>query len=152
ESMRSRWLPIAAVPYFLLYGIDLQVLGRRWSDLPRVYALNLLLVPVNLGGVLASLRQAITGCKAPFGRTPKVASRTAIPPIYVAGIFGLTVYCLAIGAIDVFVQRWAHAVFALLNGVFFAYGAMVFVGLREGIEDLRPWFGAVHNVRARIVI
>jgi cellulose synthase/poly-beta-1,6-N-acetylglucosamine synthase-like glycosyltransferase len=136
ESMRSWWLPITAAPYFLLYGIDMRALGRRWSDLLRVYALNLALVPVHLGGVLASVRQLLTGRKTPFGRTPKVVSRTAMPAIYVAAVFGLALYCFAYVVFDVLAQRWAHGAFALLNGGFFAYGAIAFIGLQEGIEDL----------------
>jgi len=54
------------------YGRDLVRIGYRLRDLVRVYALNLLLIPVNLGGVFKSIQQGITRRKIPFGRTPKV--------------------------------------------------------------------------------
>ncbi len=50
DSINSAWLPLTALPYFLLYGRDLVLCGYRASDLLRVYALNLLLIPVNVGG------------------------------------------------------------------------------------------------------
>ena len=69
--------------YFLLYGRDLRRAGYRPFDVVRVYALNLLLVGANLAGVLKSLHQASTGKRTAFHRTPKVAGRTAAPPIHV---------------------------------------------------------------------
>lgn len=79
-SLRNYWLPLTALPYFALYGRDMVLLGYKWWDLLRVYALNLLLIPVNLGGVVKSLQQAVTGRQTPFGRTPKVVHRTATWP------------------------------------------------------------------------
>ena len=49
------WLPLTALPYFCLYARDLQLAGYRASDFVRVYSLNLVLIPINLGGVLKSL-------------------------------------------------------------------------------------------------
>ncbi len=51
RDIQSPWLPLSALPCFLLYGRDLVHLGYRAGDLLRVYALNLLLIPVNLAGV-----------------------------------------------------------------------------------------------------
>jgi cellulose synthase (UDP-forming) len=130
------WLPLSAAPYFFLYGLDMRSLGHRWSDLLRVYALNLALLPVHIGGVLASIYQAVTGRKAPFVRTPKVSSRTTMPGMYVASILGLCFYCLGDSVYDAFAARWAHAVFSLLNGLFLLYASVVFIGLRAAAEDL----------------
>src|SRR5439155_224299 len=66
ENLRDPWLPLSAAPYFFLYARDLVRAGYRYADLLRVYALNLMLIPVNLGGVLKSLEQALTGRKTPF--------------------------------------------------------------------------------------
>jgi hypothetical protein len=77
RSVETNWLPVTAIPYFTLYLRDLLLCGYRPGDLFRVYALQLLLIPVHLGGVLKSLQQARTGAKIPFGRTPKVVGRTA---------------------------------------------------------------------------
>src|SRR5947207_3276130 len=73
------WLPLSAAPYFFLYGRDLVQNGYRASDTARVYALTLLLIPVNLAGVFKSIQQGLTGRKIPFGRTPKVQGRTGAP-------------------------------------------------------------------------
>jgi hypothetical protein len=88
KSIESLWLP-TAVPYFLLYARDLRYSGYGIRDLARVYALNLLLIPANLGGVFKSLQQAITGRRIPFGRTPKVSGRTSAPARYVLAEYAL---------------------------------------------------------------
>ena len=73
------WLLVSSLPYMYIYARDLVLCGYRWSDFPRVYALNVLLVPIHLGGSLKSLHQAATGRKTPFARTPKVTGRTVAP-------------------------------------------------------------------------
>ena len=52
------WLPITALPYYWLYGRDLVLAGYRVRDLFRVYALNCMLIPVNLGGSLSRFSRA----------------------------------------------------------------------------------------------
>ena len=83
DTMDSYLLPLMALPYFIAYGRDLARLGYRWRDLWNVYALNLLLVPIHFAGSLASVRQALTGRKIPFRRTPKVAGRVSAPRTFV---------------------------------------------------------------------
>jgi hypothetical protein len=145
ESIRSLWLPLTALPYFVLYGRDLRLVGYRVGDLFRVYALNLLLIPVNLGGVFKSLQQGWTKAKIPFGRTPKVAGRTAASPLYVLAAYGLLVHWVAGAGFDFVAGRWPHGVFALVNAAFLLYAVVAFVGLRESREDvaagLRARFG-----------
>ncbi len=136
DSMRSLWLPLTALPYFYLYGRDLVQAGYRWSDLPRVYALNLMLMPVQLGGVGKSLQQAATGRKSPFGRTPKLQVRTAAPRLYVGSVLLICIYCLVGAAVDLHFERWAHSAFAFVNGLFFTYAIATFIGLRCAFEDL----------------
>jgi cellulose synthase/poly-beta-1,6-N-acetylglucosamine synthase-like glycosyltransferase len=136
ESMRSWWLPLTALPYFLLYGLDMRRLGYKWFDLLRVYALNLMLIPVNLGGVVKSLQQAVTGRKTPFGRTPKVLSRTVAPSLYVIWVVGLFVYCLGNSVVDLAFERWVHAAFAFINGLFFGYAIVALIGLKAAVEDM----------------
>ncbi len=136
QSMHSYWLPATAAGYYILYGFDLVDCGYDWADLFRVYALNLMLLPISLGGVLKSLHQAGTGSKTPFGRTPKVRGRTGAPRLYVLCAMLLPAYCIVRGALDLVEGRLAHAGFALLNGAFFAYAFFRFVGLREAMEDL----------------
>src|SRR5690606_27739034 len=80
---------------FLLYGVDLARIGYRFRDLFAVSSLNLMLLPVSLAGVLASVVQMATGRKAAFARTPKIAGRTAVHPIYI--LFNLGMFALMAG-------------------------------------------------------
>jgi cellulose synthase (UDP-forming) len=142
EIVWSPWLPLTALPYFTLYGRDLVNVGYRWADLPRVYALNLALIPVNLGGVLASIRQAFWGHKSSFGRTPKVQGRTAAPAGYILAAVALFAYCLFGSAVDVMNERWMHASFAFFNGLLLGYAMVVLIGLRDSAEDLAVWLNS----------
>lgn len=137
EAMRTLWLPLATLPYFMLYTRDLMQTGYRYSDVFRVYALNLLLVPVNLGGVLKSLQQIITGKRTPFGRTPKVSDRTAIPMLYLTAVYGCMLYCLISLVMDIQAGRTVHAVFAAVNGCVLWYAISKFIGFRETLQDMR---------------
>jgi cellulose synthase/poly-beta-1,6-N-acetylglucosamine synthase-like glycosyltransferase len=142
ESIESWWLPMTALPYFFLYGRDLCRAGYRASDLIRVYALNLLLIPVNLGGVFKSLQQGWTREKIPFGRTPKVKGRTAAAPLYVLAAYALMLHWFTGAGFDAVEGLWAHAIFAAANAGLMLYAIAVFVGFRESLEDLRassPW-------------
>src|SRR5207247_8048997 len=107
--------------------------GYRWADLLRVYALNLMLIPVNLGGVFKSLQQGLTGQRIPFRRTPKVRGVTTAPLLYVAAELFIVVYCLVNAAIDARHQRWMHVVFGLVNACFFVYALVKFVRPAEAL-------------------
>ena len=137
DAIRNWWLPLTALPYFALYARDLQRAGYRLRDLVGVYSLNLVLIPVNLGGVLKSLQQGFTGEKIPFGRTPKVRDRTASPPVYVAALYLLLVHWFGAAAFDLYSGHWAHAAFAAANALLLGYGIATFVGLRDSWRDLR---------------
>lgn len=132
----SPWLPLVALPYFLLYARDLRHLGYRTTDLVKVYALNLLLLPVNLAGVAKSLHQAATRKKIPFSRTPKVADRTRVPSRYIAFELGLLALWTLVAAGDVAAGRIGHAVFEAVNIVLLGYAVAAFIGLRNAADDL----------------
>jgi cellulose synthase (UDP-forming) len=124
------------VPYFALYARDLRLIGRRRRDLFEVYALNLLLLPVNLGGVVMSVRQGLTGRRIPFGRTPKVSNRTAVPALYIA----LTVLLLALwstgAVVDWLAGRDQHAAMGALNTAVLAVAITRYIGWRHALIDL----------------
>ena len=145
QAMRSAWLPMAMLPYLLLYGRDLVRIGYRARDLFGVYALNLLLVPVHLGGVFKSVAQIVTGKRTPFGRTPKVADRTAVPVFYLVATYGLLAFCGLIMVADLANGHWWHALFAAANGAILGYAILRFVGLRSSAQDIclayREWIG-----------
>ncbi|HEY6004586.1 MAG TPA: glycosyltransferase family 2 protein [Anaeromyxobacter sp.] len=130
------WLPFTAVPYYGMYLRDLRLLGYRWGDVARVYALNLLLIPVNLSGVAKSLHQAWTGEKIPFARTPKVTGRTAAAAGYVLAEYVLVLQWMTGAAFDFAARRWSHGAFAATNAAFLLFAIGAFIGFRESREDL----------------
>ena len=125
-----------ALIYFFMYRRDLVKLGYRNLDIFRIYALNLLLIAINLAGVLKSIQQMITKEKIPFGRTPKVQDRTTASPFFVLFIIFITIYLLIGTFVDLFFQRYEHALFSLINGGFFLYACLVYIGWREALTDL----------------
>jgi cellulose synthase/poly-beta-1,6-N-acetylglucosamine synthase-like glycosyltransferase len=139
DGMRGAWLALPAVPYYALYARDMGRLGYRLRDLPGVYALSLLLVPVSLSGVYASLRQAIRGQRAPFRRPPKVTSGAAASPGCLAVEYALCLYCIGAAVSELAHGRTAHGVFALANGLLWSYGVCALIGLRASVEELTAW-------------
>jgi len=85
----------------------------------------------------------MSGAKAPFGRTPKVANRIAVPPLY-SGFNVLLCVIMVLGVVYAIVSgNYARALFPLFNGVFYAYGLVAFIGLRQS------WADALLTVRQR---
>jgi cellulose synthase (UDP-forming) len=146
ERLASVWLPITAAPYYLLYAVDLRSIGYRWRDVFRVYALNLLLIPVHLGGVLRSVQQACTGRRSTFGRTPKVVGRTAAPAGYVLAEAGLLGWWTFGALMELEAGHRLNGLFALANATFLLYALVRFVGVREAWEDLRPLLAQTAHV------
>ncbi len=141
DDLRGPWLPLTALPYFALYARDLRLSGYGAGDVLRVFALNLMLIPVNLGGVLLSVRQACTGKKSPFGRTPKIQGRTAAPPRYVIAEIVILANWLAGMVYELLRGRPLHAGFAFANAAFLAYAIVHFIGPRECWSDFARGMG-----------
>jgi cellulose synthase (UDP-forming) len=142
HNLKVVWIPLAMTAYMVAYARDLRQCGYGWLDFPRVYALNLLLLPVNLGGTLRSLYQACTGRHAAFARTPKVTGRTAMPGAYVVMEYLLLAVTLALTVSDLMLGKWVGAALSGLYALFFAYGLGRFIGWRASWEDLRLWMGS----------
>ena len=70
DQLLNPILVLVALPYFTMMAGDLRYCGYRRLDIVRLYAFNLLLVPVNLAGVGNSVVQWLTG-----GRSPSAAPR-----------------------------------------------------------------------------
>src|SRR5215470_6040125 len=136
DSRGGAWIPLTALPYFTLYARDLRLSGYRAADVLRVFAVNLLLIPVNLGGVLLSIRQAWTSKKSPFGRTPKVQGRTAASPRYLMAEAVILTSWLLGTVLELADGRVLHAWFAFTNAAFLAYAVVRFIGLRDAWTDL----------------
>jgi cellulose synthase (UDP-forming) len=147
QALASPLLPLICVPYFALYARDLQLTGYRARDLCHVYALNVLLTPVNMGGVLKSIQQGLTGRRIPFGRTPKVAARTPAPPLYLVATLAMIALWSAGAAYDYAAARWSHAALAGSNAAVLAYALGRFIGWRSCIADLRV---AAHQRRCAL--
>ncbi|HET9075617.1 MAG TPA: glycosyltransferase family 2 protein [Acidimicrobiales bacterium] len=134
-TLISPWLFLVALPYFWAMASDLRYCGYKWLDVARIYGFNLILLPVNLAGVVATLVQAITASKAAFARTPKVRDRTVTPPLFLvspfvlAGLAGYTfLYAYQHG-------RRENMAYAALNVVLTLYAIVAFIGLRNCAVD-----------------
>lgn len=142
---------LAMVPYFLLYGADLARIGYRFRDLFAVSSLNLMLLPVSLAGVLASIVQMVTGRKAAFARTPKIAGRTAVHPIYI--LFNLGMFALMGGytADGIASGDLLATIVPAANVLLYGYGLWRFIGIADGARDLtRPVVEGLSKLRLAI--
>lgn len=132
----AQWIPLAAAPYFVLYARDLRQAGYRYRDVVSVYALNLLLVPVNLAGVAKSVQQGLTGAKIPFGRTPKVAGRTATPRRYLIAVLAMVAYWTSAAGWDLAGAAWTHLGYEAVNVALLSGAVWRYVGWRPLLQDL----------------
>jgi len=137
DKVPAYWIPFTALFYFVNYARDLKMIGYRTSDIFRVYALNILLIPVNLDGVFRSLQQAWNKKKIPFGRTPKVGGRISTPPMYIVAVYFLTGHWLIMSGYDIYRGHNLHALFAGINGSFMLYAIVRFIGVQNTMIDLR---------------
>lgn len=134
-DITTAWLPFTAVGYFFLYGRDLKLIGYKYRDLFGVYALNLLLIPINLAGVFKSLHQIWTKKKIPFGRTPKVGSRTATDFVFILALAALVVDWVVSAGVSMSNNYTMHAVFAFANALILVYGIRTFLGFSNVVQD-----------------
>ena len=139
-SLASKWVSLPLAPYLYLHGRDLKSLGYRWIDLFRIFALNIILLPVVLGGVLKSVEQLIYGRKIPFARTPKIHHRTTAPPLYLIAALAMiawSVYCFVeAAALDLRGRAFPSFFFAIA----LIYAVTEFVGLWHMTIDLAEAF------------
>lgn len=136
DRFSSPLLLLSVIPFFMLYARDLKFAGYRYSDALRICALNLMLFPIVMGGVLKSFEQMLTGRKIPFSRTPKIPGRTAAPALY-SMIALLMPAAFAYCALNQY--RMGHPsrmTFALINMAMSAYALVVFVGVKAALEDM----------------
>ncbi len=124
-----------AITYYVIYTRDLTQLGYSKLDVLRVYALNMLLIPINLAGVLKSLEQGIRRKKIPFGRTPKIGGRTTAPWRYTFVMFAIPAIIIVIIVVDTLQGNYAHLAFNALNLVAFTY-CLRLMGFRASFREL----------------
>lgn len=147
----SPLLFLTAVPFLLVQAADLRRVGHGPLDVLWVQALNLVLLPVNLSGVLQSLRQAATGRTVPFARTPKVTARVAAPPTYALAPYLLTVVLAFLAWHSWTLDYRVGTVFALVSTVLMLVGAVTFVGVRGVVQDLAAWARTIGSERAGLL-
>ena len=145
SKLLSPILLAAAAPYFMAMSSDLHRLGYKRTDVFRIYAFNLVLLPVNLAGTLKSLQQAAAKSKIAFARTPKVKDRTAVPALYILAAYLIAVFAFVTLANDINSQNWSNGAFAALNGSLTLYAIVAFIGVRNSVVDVV--LGMVHWVR-----
>jgi cellulose synthase/poly-beta-1,6-N-acetylglucosamine synthase-like glycosyltransferase len=127
---------LAALPYFIAMAYDFHRMGYKRTDVFRVYAFNLILLPVNLAGTFKSLQQAAAKSKIPFARTPKVRNRTAAPALFVLGAFLIAGYSYYTLQNDLRAGNWSNAAFAGFNGLLTTYAIVAFIGVRNSVVDV----------------
>jgi cellulose synthase (UDP-forming) len=132
----SSWVYVTLPPYLYLVCRDLVHTGYRRTEFFKAYTLFLILLPVVLTGVLNSVLQIVFGDKANFGRTPKVAQRTAAPAFIHFSIWGLFVWSILTGYDDLTSDKELHAIFAGSNALALGYGIFVLIGIRESLQDI----------------
>lgn len=145
SQLLSPIIVIAALPYFLAMASDFHRLGYKRTDVFRVYAFNLVLLPVNLAGTFKSLQQAAAKSKIAFARTPKVKNRTSAPALYILAAYLIAGFSFYTLANDVITQNWANGAFAAFNGLLTTYAIVAFIGVRNSIVDVV--LGIAHWVR-----
>jgi cellulose synthase/poly-beta-1,6-N-acetylglucosamine synthase-like glycosyltransferase len=148
DKLLSPIILAGALPYFLAMSSDFHKLGYKRTDIFRVYAFNLILLPVNLAGTLKSLQQAAAKSKIAFARTPKVKNRTSAPALYVLAAYLIAAFCFYTLAYDITTKNWSNGAFALFNGVLTCYAIKSFIGLRSSIVDVA--LGFAHWVRVPV--
>ncbi|MDY7087990.1 MAG: EAL domain-containing protein [Actinomycetota bacterium] len=129
-------LLLISVPYFFMMAADLKQLGYKRSDMLRIYGFNLILLPVNLSGSIASLLQLLTGEKSAFKRTPKVRNRTTAASSFLILPLALIALCVYTIWVDIEHQLWNNMVFAVANLTLSLYAMVAFVGLGNTAVDL----------------
>ena len=154
-SYASMWVSLALVPYLYLHGRDLKRLGYGWIDLFRIFALNLILLPVILAGVVKSVEQLIYGRKIPFARTPKIQHRTTVPALYLLAALALTGWSMYSFFHAVMLDQRGQAFPSFFCSVALTYAVLEFVGLWPLTVDIwrsiqRPFASAIGPLWQRL--
>jgi hypothetical protein len=133
--VKGWWLWIAA-PYYALVWKDLCASGYEARDFPRLLALNLLLLSVNVTGTFKAIGRALMAREQIFLRTPKSRQRTAIPTGYALAAMTMPVLVILAAAVDLRHREWSFAILCTFNAILLTYGLVAFLGLRQAAKDV----------------
>jgi cellulose synthase/poly-beta-1,6-N-acetylglucosamine synthase-like glycosyltransferase len=136
KKVRTLGLFGIGLVYYVMYARDLHLVGYRWHDIFRVIALNFVLIPVNIAGMLSSLAHSISGRKPRFGRTPKVHDRTRVSVGYLLAEFALLALWSAQVVFNLMRGASLIAAFFLVHAMFVAYAIQTFIGYRNSVLDI----------------
>jgi cellulose synthase/poly-beta-1,6-N-acetylglucosamine synthase-like glycosyltransferase len=145
DIFSSPFMLLSIVPFFVLYTRDLKYAGYNYSDALRICALNLMLFPIVMGGVMKSFEQMITGKKIPFCRTPKITGRTAAPALYSLIAVAMPVAFAYCAANQYILGHDSRAIFSLINMGFASYALFFYVGVKSAFEDI--FAGVISRIR-----
>ena len=93
SQLLSPIILLAALPYFVAMASDFKRLGYKRTDVFRVYAFNLILLPVNLAGTLqvaAAGRRQGRRSRSPARRRSQ--DRTAAPALFVLAAYLIALF------------------------------------------------------------
>jgi cellulose synthase (UDP-forming) len=136
KEVRSGGVLGIGLIYYAMYARDLHLVGYRWHDIFRVIALNLVLIPVNVMGMLSSLARAALGLRPQFRRTPKVLGRTRVPAPYLLAEFALLALWLTQVVLSLVKGAILVGILMLVHAVFVAYAIGAFIGYRNSVIDI----------------
>jgi cellulose synthase (UDP-forming) len=117
DGLYVELLLIATSPYLIFYARDLGYLSYTEKDLLRLFAINLLLMPINNGGCFNSIDQLLFRKKTPFHRTSKIKERTVVSSFYVLIEVFLCIYLMFDCAVDLHHRFYARAIFSGTNSL-----------------------------------
>jgi cellulose synthase/poly-beta-1,6-N-acetylglucosamine synthase-like glycosyltransferase len=118
---------IVFIPYYYLYVRDLEYMGYKKTDIIGIFALNLILMPINIGGFIQSVIQIITGKHTTFKRTPKVKYITSAPLLFIFINYALCLYSVLAFSRLFYVQEWLGAEYSLINFSLYFYAIKSFI-------------------------
>jgi cellulose synthase/poly-beta-1,6-N-acetylglucosamine synthase-like glycosyltransferase len=136
DQLISPLVLLISAPYFLMMAADLRHCGYRRLDVLRLYGFNLILLPVNLAGVGASLLQVLIGGRPAFKRTPKVRSRTTPGLTFVVMPYVFVAFSVLTLISDFHRGRWVNVALAGVNAVLAGYAIIAYVGVRNSLVDV----------------
>jgi cellulose synthase/poly-beta-1,6-N-acetylglucosamine synthase-like glycosyltransferase len=136
DQLISPLVLLISAPYFLMMAADLKHCGYRRLDVLRIYGFNLILLPVNLAGVFASMLQLLIGGRPAFKRTPKVRSRTTPGLTFVVMPYVFVAFSVLTLISDLQRERWVNVVLAGVNAVLAGYAIVAYIGVGNSLVDV----------------
>jgi cellulose synthase/poly-beta-1,6-N-acetylglucosamine synthase-like glycosyltransferase len=136
ERLISPLVLLISVPYFLMMASDLRHCGYRRRDVLGIYGFNLILLPVNLAGVGASLLQLLIGGRPAFRRTPKVRKRTTPGFTFVVMPYVFVAFSVFTLLSDLDRDRWVNAALAVINATLAGYAILAYIGVGNSLVDI----------------